>query len=204
MNIEIDMSGFDAALNEAMMIVAPETLEAANRESGEYLRDYLASWYDNKGREHWVNTSLPTHGPGRMSTGWFSNIARKWFLSSADSSGAVITNPDEDGSLRHKIRGGTITAKNAGALTIPLVPEAHGRRITNPKSGNCSLSPTKAPCLKPWKAAGCVRYMPCANLSHRTVAGCHPRQRRTGRGLRRQAHGRSRHFFRMTDIVFCR
>ncbi len=41
MNIEIDMSGFDAALNEAVKIVAPETLEAANRESGEYLRDYL-------------------------------------------------------------------------------------------------------------------------------------------------------------------
>lgn len=134
MNIEIEMSGFDAVLNEAMKIVAPETLEAANRESGEYLRDYLASWYDNKGREHWVNNSLPTHGPGRMSTGWFSNIARKWFLSSADASGAVITNPDEDGSLRHKIRGGTITAKNAGALTIPLVPEAHGRRAADYRS----------------------------------------------------------------------
>lgn len=134
MNIEIDMSGFDAALNEAIKIVAPETLDAANRESGEYLRDYVASWYDNKGREHWVNNSLSTHGPGRMSTGWFSNIARKWFLSSADSSGAVITNPDEDGSLQHKIRGGTITAKNAGALTIPLVPEAHGRRAADYQS----------------------------------------------------------------------
>lgn len=30
MNIEIEMSGFDAVLNEAMKIVAPETLEAAN------------------------------------------------------------------------------------------------------------------------------------------------------------------------------
>ena len=134
MNIEIEMSGFDAVLNEAMKIVAPETLEAANRESGEYLRDYLASWYDNKGREHWVNNSLPTHGPGRMSTGWFSNIARKWFLSSADASGAVITHPDEDRSLRHNLRGGTITAKNAGALTIPLVPEAPGRRAADYRS----------------------------------------------------------------------
>lgn len=134
MNIEIDMSGFDAALNEATKIVAPETLEGANRESGEYLRDYLASWYDDKGREHWVNNSLPTHGPGRMSTGWFSGIARKWFLSSSDASGAVISNPDEDGSLRHKIAGGTITAKNARALTIPLVPEAHGRRVADYRS----------------------------------------------------------------------
>lgn len=134
MNIEIDMSGFDAALDEAMKIVDPETLEAANRESGEYLRDYLASWYDEKGREHWINASLPTHGPGRMSTGWFSSIARKWFLSSADSSGAVITNPDEDGSLRHKITGGTIRAKNAMALTVPLVPEAHGRRAADYRS----------------------------------------------------------------------
>ena len=134
MNIEIDMSGFDAALDDAMKIAAPETLESANRESGEYLRDYLASWYDGKGREHWINNSLPTHGPGRMATGWFSNIARKWFLSSADASGAVISNPDEDGSLRHKIKGGTITAKNSGALTIPLVPEAHGRRVADYQS----------------------------------------------------------------------
>lgn len=134
MNIEIELSGFDAVLNEAINVVSPETMEAANRESGEYLRDYLASWYDDKGREHWVNNSLPTHGPGRMSTGWFSNIARKWFLSSADASGAVVSNPDEDGSLRHKIRGGTITAKNAGALTIPLVPEAHGRRAADYQS----------------------------------------------------------------------
>lgn len=74
MNIEIEMSGFDAVLNEAMKIVAPETLEAANQESGEYLRDYLASWYDNKGREHWVNNSLPTHGPGRMSTAGFPTL----------------------------------------------------------------------------------------------------------------------------------
>ena len=59
---------------------------------------------------------------------------QKWFLSSADASGAVISNPDEDGSLRHKIKGGTITAKNAGALTIPLVPEAHGRRTADYQS----------------------------------------------------------------------
>ena len=55
-------------------------------------------------------------------------------LSSANASGAVISNPDEDGSLRHKIKGGTITAKNSGALTIPLVPEAHGRRAADYQS----------------------------------------------------------------------
>lgn len=131
MKIDVDLSGFDEALSEAMNIVSPETLEASNRESGEHLRGYLAAWYDEKGREHWVNSSLPTHGPGRLSTGWFSNIARKWFLFSADASGSVISNPDEDGSLRHKITGGTITAKRARALTIPLIPEAHGRRAAD-------------------------------------------------------------------------
>lgn len=169
MNIEIDMSGFDAALNEATKIVAPETLESANRESGEYLRDYLASWYDDKGREHWVNNSLPTHGPGRMSTGWFSNIARKWFLSSADASGAVITNPDEDGSLRHKITGGTITAKNARALTIPLVPEAHGRRAADYQSEIARLFtiPNKSALFEAVGGGG-VRavYALCKSVTH--------------------------------------
>lgn len=170
MNIEIDMSGFDAALDDAMKIAAPETLESANRESGEYLRDYLASWYDGKGREHWINNSLPTHGPGRMATGWFSNIARKWFLSSADASGAVISNPDEDGSLRHKIKGGTITAKNAGALTIPLVPEAHGRRTADYQSeiGELFTIPNKNALFEAVDGGECVRCMPCANPSHRT------------------------------------
>lgn len=169
MNIEIDMSGFDAALNEATKIVAPETLEAANRESGEYLRDYLASWYDDKGREHWVNNSLPTHGPGRMSTGWFSNIARKWFLSSSDASGAVISNPDEDGSLRHKITGGTITAKNARALTIPLVPEAHGRRAADYRSeiGELFTIPNKSALFEAVGGGG-VRavYALCKSVTH--------------------------------------
>lgn len=169
MNIEIDMSGFDAALNEATKIVAPETLEAANRESGEYLRDYLASWYDDKGREHWVNNSLPTHGPGRMSTGWFSNIARKWFLSSSDASGAIISNPDEDGSLRHKITGGTITAKNARALTIPLVPEAHGRRAADYRSeiGELFTIPNKSALFEAVGGGG-VRavYALCKSVTH--------------------------------------
>jgi len=169
MDIEIDMSGFDAALDDAMKIVAPETLEAANRESGEYLRDYLASWYDGKGREHWINNSLPTHGPGRMSTGWFSSIARKWFLSSADASGAVISNPDEDGSLRHKIGGGTITAKNAGALTIPLVPEAHGRRAADYQSeiGELFTIPNKSALFEAVEGGG-VRavYALCKSITH--------------------------------------
>ena len=169
MNIEIDMSGFDAALNEATKIVAPETLEAANRESGEYLRDYLASWYDDKGREHWVNNSLPTHGPGRMSTGWFSGIARKWFLSSSDASGAVISNPDEDGSLRHKITGGTITAKNARALTSPLIPEAHGRRAVDYQSEIARLFtiPNKSALFEAVEGGG-VRavYALCKSVKH--------------------------------------
>lgn len=169
MDIEIDMSGFDAALDDAMKIVAPETLEAANRESGEYLREYLASWYDGKGREHWINNSLPTHDPGRMSTGWFSSIARKWFLSSADASGAVISNPDEDGSLRHKIGGGTITAKNAGALTIPLVPEAHGRRAADYQSeiGELFTIPNKSALFEAVEGGG-VRavYALCKSVTH--------------------------------------
>jgi hypothetical protein len=45
--------------------------------------------------------------------------------SRADDEGAVVTIPDPQGALRHKVSGGTITPKRGRALFIPLSPEAY-------------------------------------------------------------------------------
>lgn len=60
-------------------------------------------------------------GPGEFG----SAIASAWFLGEASDDGATITNSHPHYAL--KVYGGTITPKRAGALTIPLIPEARGK-----------------------------------------------------------------------------
>lgn len=127
--------GVEAALDdetkEALAVLDEGTLATANMVAGEQMRTFISRWYDEKGRKHWINPKLPTHGAGRRETQWFSNVARKWFLRDADEKGFDLVFPDEDGSLGHKIDGGKIVAKRAKALTIPLRPEAHGLRAAD-------------------------------------------------------------------------
>jgi hypothetical protein len=66
-------------------------------------------------------------GPGRDTGDFGANIALGWNFKAADKSGASIAN-----SANHyafKITGGTIKPKRAKHLTIPMVPEAAGRRV---------------------------------------------------------------------------
>lgn len=92
---------------------------AAVLRSAEYHREYEA-------RGGWENPALPTHGPGRESTGFGTKVADSWHLASADKDGAVLAN--DAPHLGYKVRGGTITPKRVQFLTIPMVPEAHGKR----------------------------------------------------------------------------
>lgn len=55
-----------------------------------------------------------------------ANIVKGWFFKSADSDGATIANNADHYGF--KIRGGTIRPKRVRFLTIPLIPEAKGRR----------------------------------------------------------------------------
>ncbi|QJE95966.1 hypothetical protein [Luteolibacter luteus] len=95
---------------------------AAVLRSAEYHRIFEA-------RGGWENPALPTHGPGRESTGFGTKVADSWFLSVADRDGATIAN--DAPHLGHKVRGGKITPKRVQFLTIPVVPEAHGKRAVD-------------------------------------------------------------------------
>ena len=92
---------------------------AAAEEATRYHRDFGAAG-------GWENPALPTHGPGRESTGFANQVANSWSFRTSSETGAIIGN--DAPHLRHKIQGGTITAKRVNFLTIPVVPEAHGRR----------------------------------------------------------------------------
>lgn len=68
-------------------------------------------------------------GGGQVGQGgdFGSRIAGGWFVESHDRRGVTVENAAP--LFRHKVLGGTITAKRARFLTIPLVPEARGRRV---------------------------------------------------------------------------
>ena len=133
MNLTIDLNGVDPVIAEVKKIAAPESLAKANERMGEGVKSWLSSWYRNKAESgHFENTSLPTHGPGRKKTGWANDIARNWFAdTTADGARIYLTGQAGEGnggepldlaqSLLLKIYGGTVTAKRAQALTIPVI-----------------------------------------------------------------------------------
>lgn len=86
-----------------------------------------AKFYHNdfQDRGKWENKSLGTHGAGRKSTGFGAQIANGWNFQRASKFRATIANSAP--LYAHKVNGGTITPKRAKALTIPMIPEAHGR-----------------------------------------------------------------------------
>ncbi len=131
MKVTLSITGIQSALDKVMALNKPKKLVRAHRVAGQAVRDYIAGWYRDKGEEHWQNKSLPTHGPGRKGTRWAAKHLFGWRLIEATANSITIGTPDEDGSLRHKIYGGTISAKNAGALTIPIIPKAHGKRVAD-------------------------------------------------------------------------
>ena len=95
--------------------------KSANTAAIEYLKDF-----DNKGG--WRGPKY-IDGPGRKRGEFVQDMALGWNFQSADKTGATISNNAE--FYAFKVNGGTIIPKRAKALTIPLVPDAMGRRAAD-------------------------------------------------------------------------
>lgn len=128
-SIEIDFGSFPDDLKEFIELLDGKDVEdlgligarAASESAAEYHRDFNQS-------DGWINPSLPTHGSGRVKTRFGETIARGWRTGEVTKNHASIVNAAPH--YRHKVKGGTITAKRAEYLTIPLVPKAHGVRAS--------------------------------------------------------------------------
>lgn len=140
MNLSIDLTGIDQVVEDVKRVAAPERMAEANEQMGEGVMVWISAWYREKAVSgHFENRSLSTHGPGRNKTGWANDIAQSW-ISEGSANGARVFMGGQTGegtggeridlakSLLMKIYGGTVTAKRAQALTIPVIPEAHGVR----------------------------------------------------------------------------
>ena len=107
MNLTIDLNGVDPVIAEVKKIAAPESLAKANERMGEGVKSWLSSWYRNKAESGHGARIYLTGQAGEGNGGEPLDLAQ---------------------SLLLKIYGGTVTAKRAQALTIPVIPEAHGVR----------------------------------------------------------------------------
>lgn len=85
--------------------------------------DYHQAFNDEGG---WRGAGYLT-GPGRTPGDFGQNVALGWNFTAADKSGATITNNAD--YYAFKVTGGRIVPKRVSHLTIPMVPEAAGRRV---------------------------------------------------------------------------
>lgn len=125
---EVTISG-DPGITELRELFEPGPKRQAvdlrgGRAAMNFLRRYHAQLNQQGG---WENPALPTHGPGRKRSGFGQDMVRGWSSVEPLPDGVVITNTDS--RLRQKVEGGTIRAKRASYLTIPIDPRAHARRV---------------------------------------------------------------------------
>lgn len=124
--VDVDTGELGAVLASIRKTFGAGSMKAFNQAGAEVAKDEIEGYYLQKGRNLWINPALPTHGPGRQKTRFSDNVATGWGITSVTGSGATIANKAT--GLAHKITGGAITAKKAKFLTIPIIPQAHGRR----------------------------------------------------------------------------
>jgi ribosomal protein S10 len=94
---------------------------AAANEARDYHRDFdkAGGWRGSKYLGKGIEDGTP----------FGAAVAKAWAFSSSDEAGATIGNDAK--YLGFKVSGGTIRPKRAKALTIPLIPEAKGRRAAD-------------------------------------------------------------------------
>lgn len=111
--IDVDTSAAMQTLDEWPQI-EQEFVRAGAKGAFDFLRDYHSKMTWRGGR--WI--------PGANSGQFAENVVKGWQQPVVQGLNVTITNTF--GLLSWKVTGGTITPKSAGALTIPLVPQAKG------------------------------------------------------------------------------
>lgn len=124
--LEIETGEVSTLLTSIRKAFGAAQMKEFNQQGALRAQKEIVAYYDQKGRNLWINPALPTHGPGRQKTRFSDNVSSGWGITSVTGSGANIANKAV--GLAHKVTGGTITAKRAKFLTIPIIPQAHGRR----------------------------------------------------------------------------
>jgi hypothetical protein len=124
LDIKITTTGDRAAKLGVIRLASPEIRRQAVADGGIAALNVIKGYYAAKGRPFWVNSALPTHGPGRKPSQWWRSTETGWSVRQPNSFSVSFVNGTI--GLAHKVTGGTIRAKRRKFLTIPVTPEAHG------------------------------------------------------------------------------
>ena len=124
LNVNVAITGAQEAKLAAIKLSAPAQRRQAVADGGIAALNVIKGYYRAKGRPFWVNSALPTHGPGRKVTQWWRSTETGWSMQQPNSYTASFVNGTV--GLAHKVTGGTIRAKRKKFLTIPVDPKAHG------------------------------------------------------------------------------
>jgi hypothetical protein len=125
MNVTITTTGIDPVKSALIKSRSAAVRKQAVLYGAQIALAAVNKYYDMAGSILWENPSLPTHGPGRKKTQWWRKISKSWSIIGASGNGATLRSKGVIG-FSHKVTGGTIRARRAKFLTIPIIPEAHG------------------------------------------------------------------------------
>jgi hypothetical protein len=125
MKITITATGLDPVKASMIRLQSASVRKIAVMTGAQDALEVVEKYYNMNGSKLWENPSLPTHGAGRKKTQWWRKVAGSWSIMGASGSGVTLRSKGAIG-FSHKVTGGTITARRAKFLTIPIVPEAHG------------------------------------------------------------------------------
>jgi hypothetical protein len=125
MKITITATGLDPVKASIIRLQSASVRKIAVMTGAQDALEVVKKYYNMGGSTIWENPSLSTHGPGRKKTQWWRKVADSWSIMGASGSGVTLRSKDVDG-FAHKVTGGTITARRAKFLTIPIIPQAHG------------------------------------------------------------------------------
>ena len=125
MKITITATGLDPVKALMIRLQSASVRKVAVLTGAQDALEVVEKYYNMNGSRLWENPSLPTHGPGRKKTQWWRKVSGSWSIMGASGSGVTLRSKGAIG-FSHKVTGGTITARRAKFLTIPIVPEAHG------------------------------------------------------------------------------
>ena len=118
-SVTVKMEGLNMAGFAVRAAVSPERIEALNGRLADRLMTEL--------KEHFLKKNNKPNKLGGERTNFWERIAQATGVASVDAAGAVVTVAEQ--RFRIHFYGGVIVPKLAKALTIPLIPEAHGRTV---------------------------------------------------------------------------
>ncbi|WAC20980.1 hypothetical protein OVA24_06240 [Luteolibacter sp. SL250] len=103
-------------------VILVEVQSAVKNRTG--LNKVLAARWADELKDHFRSKNATPNKLGGKRTNFWNGVAADTGVAEVTEDGAVLTVANQ--AFRLHLHGGTVTPKKAKALTIPIVPEAHG------------------------------------------------------------------------------